>query len=252
MSTSDAETLITSEGLEGFKTLNLSQNTPTLVSAFNFVWKPRTYVTAVCTKCERPVQADCSCGIYAAKTFEHLKKIHYAYDQIPCGGAEIVVKLSLWGRVQVCKTGYRAEKAKIVEIRYRVGVSSDETTLPPSELFERHTQRAFELEEAYGVPVTLEAVRQPSASTKLASTKLASTKPYTAPLTYDELVEAWALRAHLNESERKFVESELRKRSKQKIAKLTKNIEAFYEAIDRARSKRALFERNLERMDKET
>lgn len=142
------DTLITNEGLTGFKILQLSQNV--VLQSYNgtFVWLPQHHVVAVCSKCKRPVQKTHTCGIYATKTLEQLETLGYKYREL-CSkeNFQCVVRLELWGRVQLCKTGYRAEKAQIKEIWYLCGEASAE-----------NFERAAQLEASYQVPVNFEVL----------------------------------------------------------------------------------------------
>jgi hypothetical protein len=96
----------------------------TLLSLNRDVWEPGEAKVASCNRLkadphyqlsrgEHPEMAyahhvspdpDCTCGIYAGKNLEHLVEINYA--QMGIHG-----EVDLWGRVQECELGYRAQYA---------------------------------------------------------------------------------------------------------------------------------------------
>jgi len=70
-------------------------------------WTPRVAHVAYCRKHRDDHEAPafgCRCGIYAAKHYEHLIEIGY-------GGYGIHGEVELWGRIEECRFGYRAQYA---------------------------------------------------------------------------------------------------------------------------------------------
>lgn len=70
-------------------------------------WLPGRALTAKCPTTDHESPADgCSCGVYAAKTYQHLRKItSYYVDSVVHG------EVYLWGKVVEHDLGYRAQSA---------------------------------------------------------------------------------------------------------------------------------------------
>ena len=79
-----------------------------LMSLNGEFWHPNQKLQAVCRKSiffrHTPPRGYCSCGIYAAKSFDHLRRIGYAHRGV-CG------EVYLWGKVVEHKLGWRAQFA---------------------------------------------------------------------------------------------------------------------------------------------
>lgn len=102
------------------------------------VWPARAWLVAVCEAGrEHEAPSDfCACGIYAARDRSHLVRQGY-HD------AEAVIAIgraALAGRVKRCERGYRAEKARPLELW--LPYSAWELVAP--------------LRERYGIPVRLD------------------------------------------------------------------------------------------------
>lgn len=106
-------------------------------------WEPREPMEGICaahpdkTKHQVPT-LNCSCGLYSAKSREHLLSMHYhKYD--PDESPRVIGSVNLWGRIVEGTQGWRAEFGYPREL------------FVPFELW-----RLVEpLEETYGVPVKL-------------------------------------------------------------------------------------------------
>jgi hypothetical protein len=83
---------------------------------------------------------DCRCGIYAGLRLEQAQFVDMT-------SVFVVGEVSLWGRVVVSETGYRAEKAYPKTL-----------TLVAPEPCDRTHRLARRIEKRYGIPVTVEAV----------------------------------------------------------------------------------------------
>ncbi|MGP8143062.1 MAG: hypothetical protein ACLQBU_14400 [Terriglobales bacterium] len=67
-------------------------------------WRPGRALTAKCPKADHePVADGCSCGVYAAKDYQHLVNI--------CYPLAVHGEVYLWGKICEHKLGYRAEYA---------------------------------------------------------------------------------------------------------------------------------------------
>ena len=78
----------------------------TLLSLNRARWVPNEAHVAKCNNRESHEAPDaaCSCGVYAAKHWKHLINIGYA-------GYGIHGEVSLWGKIEECRLGYRAQYA---------------------------------------------------------------------------------------------------------------------------------------------
>lgn len=196
------ETIVTERGMEGYKKLDTSQNTSFLLSHNNFVWKPHAVLTAVCDhRVNCNLRVDCTCGIYAAKSLQHLKDIGYypnCYHEV--NEFSVVVKIRLWGVIHEHSLGWRAQHAAIEELYY---CCSD----PESE---EHLERAASYEIFYGVPCTIQVVPIPGESVtfgRAIPTPVTPTKP--VPLSFEEIVGLVALSEHLTDKELKMIRHRL-------------------------------------------
>ena len=81
-------------GATGLKSLN------------GIAWHPGEAFTAECKTqgCHETPQANCTCGIYASKSFDHLRRIGYTQDRIHG-------EVCLWGTVVEHEGGWRAQFA---------------------------------------------------------------------------------------------------------------------------------------------
>lgn len=109
-------------------------------------WTPREAVEATCERTSHkgyeahpvPVQS-CSCGLYSAKTLEHLQSMNYHRYDPDAGSVAVVGSVSLWGKVIEGTQGWRAQFGYPREL------------FVPFEAF----RLVKPLTEAYGVPVKL-------------------------------------------------------------------------------------------------
>jgi hypothetical protein len=74
-------------------------------------WRTDDWTVAECARCEEIPGENCSCGIYAASTKEHLSELGYGLM-----GGTIIGEVGLAGKVVVGTQGYRAEKARPVRL----------------------------------------------------------------------------------------------------------------------------------------
>jgi len=79
-----------------------------LKSINGFPWQPGRHMSA---KCAQPAehespQRDCKCGVYAAKSFDHLRRMRYTESERWLRG-----EVSLWGRMVEHEDGWRAQFA---------------------------------------------------------------------------------------------------------------------------------------------
>jgi hypothetical protein len=116
---------------------------PKLYSATydTYYWTPRRAVIAECDRHCPEAQIpgeNCSCGFYAARTYEHLMTM--SYPQYDPEADEIVVigQVAMWGKVIPGTLGWRAAKA--YPVRLFVPFEALRTLGPP-------------LQRGYGVPV---------------------------------------------------------------------------------------------------
>jgi hypothetical protein len=75
-------------------------------------WHPNQKLQAVCrdsVNLHTPPHGDCSCGIYAAKSFDHLRAIGYA--ELGVRGEVVRGEVYLWGTVVEHTWGWRAQFA---------------------------------------------------------------------------------------------------------------------------------------------
>ena len=95
-------------------------------------WPAREVFEATCGKSHEPPGARCSCGIYAARTLDHLREMGYV------SGA-VFGQVSLWGTIVEGEQGWRAQYAY------------------PRQLFLPHYDWRLvrPLRELYGIPAKL-------------------------------------------------------------------------------------------------
>jgi hypothetical protein len=183
------EQIITDTGLIGYKCLEYSQNTPILLSQNNFIWTPQQTVTALCAhNCKQIIGEKCSCGIYAVKNLDHLIEMSYRVLKVTYKiQLKVVVKLSLWGRVLIAEKGYRAEKAKILEITVDHYAENKDWAL----------EFSYTLGKVYGVPSTVQEVEyvKPSELKSQSTT----TSDYVRGPSYEELLLAYKNRANIKD-----------------------------------------------------
>jgi hypothetical protein len=69
-------------------------------------WHPREALTSECRtqRCHQAPQSECTCGVYASKSLDHLRRLGYTERRI-CG------EVSLWGTVVEHVEGWRAQFA---------------------------------------------------------------------------------------------------------------------------------------------
>lgn len=192
------ETIITERGMEGYKKLDVSQNTSFLLSNNNFVWKPHTVLTAVCKhRVNCNLREDCGCGIYAAKSLQHLKDIGYYPRSCELKEHAVCVKVRLWGKIHEASLGWRAQHAAIEELYY---CCSDPEN-------EEHLERAASYEIFYGVPCRVHTV--PTESKYAPPTPTPLTAPAPKALSFEEIVGLVALRDELTDKELKMIRHRL-------------------------------------------
>jgi hypothetical protein len=68
------------------------------------VWNPGQALEAECASGHQPPNSACSCGVYAARSLEHLRAINYH-------GHGCLGEVHLWGQVVEATLGFRAAKA---------------------------------------------------------------------------------------------------------------------------------------------
>ena len=78
----------------------------TLKSLNGALWVPAVAHVATCNnrKSHTAPARDCTCGLYAAKNWKHLIDIDYA-------GYGVHGEVALWGTIEECRLGYRAQYA---------------------------------------------------------------------------------------------------------------------------------------------
>jgi hypothetical protein len=95
---------------------------PRLYSAYGhadkktMLWPTDKWFEAICPKghvTDVPVE-DCSCGIYAALTREHL--VSLGYNSYSDEATTVIGKVGFAGKVIPGTQGYRAEKARVIEV----------------------------------------------------------------------------------------------------------------------------------------
>lgn len=77
-------------------------------------WTPREANAATCARGDddddhEVPEEGCSCGLYAAKTFEHLQAMDYHTYDVECGRLVVCGEVSLWGKVVPGTQGWRAQ-----------------------------------------------------------------------------------------------------------------------------------------------
>lgn len=114
------------------------------VSMTDVAWRPREAIQAACSKRSAPHEPpgeDCDCGIYAAKTREHLESMHYPNYNYQLGDPSVCVgEVWLWGGIVPGSQGWRAQFAYPKRL------------LVPHEAY----LAVADLRALYGVPVKLE------------------------------------------------------------------------------------------------
>lgn len=102
----------------GWRAWTLKASGPVLlhsVTHSSCFWTPREPTVATCPykgrrKSHEVPGDDCSCGLYAAKTLEHLlDHMGYAGYDIETGSIRVVGKVKMWGKVIEGTQGWRAE-----------------------------------------------------------------------------------------------------------------------------------------------
>jgi hypothetical protein len=216
MSSNDAtKQVVQQHGMTVYKMLSLSSNTSYLVSAEAFIWQPHKTMRALCqawrhdtkASCERPVTKGCTCGIYAARSVADLERLSYAPVRAPHGRfwTHVVVELEMWGRIELGTIALRGEYARIRKIQMRYSKESEEHAL----------ERAFALEELYGVDVVTFEVELGSMPPSQAS--------YTPQLTYEELEIAYRAK-DLSDEMNEFVRREYKKRTYQRMQRMKQRV----------------------------
>lgn len=100
-------------GWRAWKCVRQADGTLRLVSpSVGTVWQPGWIDAEPCMQCTGQAQADCVCGINACKRRRHL--CYYAVETV-------VGRVELAGTVRQFQRGYRAERAKPVELHVRSG-----------------------------------------------------------------------------------------------------------------------------------
>jgi hypothetical protein len=97
----------------GWKGLIANPSTGMLCSPRGDHWPPRERFGAECDRGHVPPSANCSCGVYAVKTFEELRGNGYNWEEVPLdeNGVWVVAQIKLWGQVRRGRIGYRAQYA---------------------------------------------------------------------------------------------------------------------------------------------
>ena len=104
-------------------------------------WPPREQVEATCTKSHEVPHESCKCGLYSAKTREHLEEMRYqTYNADLNGKFKVMGMVSNWGKVIEGRQGWRC------------------TYSYPRKLFVPYEAwpLAERLADTYGVPVELD------------------------------------------------------------------------------------------------
>jgi hypothetical protein len=100
----------------GFRVWEVDKNTYRLHSMnHGTIWEPGREVEAYCTREHEPPGQACSCGIYAARTFNHLFEMGYTgkdglFGAEP-GTITIAGEVYLWGGMVPGTQGWRAQFA---------------------------------------------------------------------------------------------------------------------------------------------
>jgi hypothetical protein len=130
----------------------------TLKSLNGIQWTSKEAHVAVCNhRKSHPVpDLGCSCGIYAAKHWKHLIEIGY-------GGYGIHGEVALWGTIEECHLGYRAQYAypKFFCIPPNMLIypaAKEDSTEEPSM---RDTEKRMEILIAYNVDIFVMVSSQP-------------------------------------------------------------------------------------------
>lgn len=220
---SEHEQIITTKGLTGYKSLQLSQNTLFMLSMTNdFVWEPGKSVVAHCPDCGNEPKVNCTCGIYAHKDLKYHMATGYNHIRLP------IVELELWGVIHQFTDGYRAQYAKIVKIF----LPQHEETVPLA-------ARRDALELAYMVPV--EYIEMP----KLGVHDIAPYVPRPKALT----IEDFELFIYSDDKDiADFCRRELKKRYYQKITSLKNRIKYANNVLDDATTRLAEIENKRARL----
>lgn len=102
-------------------------------------WQPRVPMEAVCKHDHEVPTEQCKCGLYSAKTLDHLMTMHHYYNYDPARMFKVIGKVALWGKVIEGTQGWRATYGYPSELYL------------PFEAWHLHN----DLREAYGVPIYL-------------------------------------------------------------------------------------------------
>jgi hypothetical protein len=118
------------------------------VSHVRYFWAPRQAALADCRTCGDDVPGEhCTCGFYSAKTYEHLTSMSYhLYDADHSGMFHVVGQVANWGKVCEASQGWRSAKSYPTQL------------FVPFEAW----HLAKPLSKAYGVPVQLKNILQPT------------------------------------------------------------------------------------------
>lgn len=109
----------------------------------DYAWEPGQPVEAVCPSGHKggpPCEGNCSCGLYAAKTYKHLMGMGYPSYDAATGKFCVVGEVSLWGKIVEGTQGWRAQ------------VGYPRKLYVPFEAW----RLAKPLHDAYGVPVKMQ------------------------------------------------------------------------------------------------
>jgi hypothetical protein len=102
-------------------------------------WQPRVPMEAVCDG-EHEVPAEsCTCGLYSAKTLDHLMTMRHYYNYDPRTMFKVIGKVALWGKVIEGTQGWKATYGYPSELYL------------PFEAWHLHN----DLHDAYGCPIYL-------------------------------------------------------------------------------------------------
>jgi hypothetical protein len=103
-------------------------------------WQPRVPMEAICVRHDHEVPDErCECGLYSAKTLDHLMTMRHYYRYDPAKMFKVIGKVALWGKVIEGTQGWKATYGYPSELYL------------PFEAWHLHN----DLHDAYGCPIYL-------------------------------------------------------------------------------------------------